>query len=279
MKMTSAEIIKLLAAKHARDLFVPECKNGSTWFTNGSLRLDAWVMKRSWASPCTIGYEIKVSRQDFLNDNKYRGYLDYCNQFSFVCPPELIQPGELEPEIGLYWTSKNGKMLYTKKKALYRNIEINPDIYIYILMCRAKILPGSVYKGEMYKENNVEYWQEWLKEKVEKRDLGKLVRKGIREVLRYKVDAVDRENKSLRREIEQLQDIKTFCAELGITNYGLWGARDVIREALAGVPNDFVRTIDSSIREIVRFRRALNGHIRSAVIDVDQKEKACKRQA
>jgi len=115
--MNAKDIIKLLAQKHARDLFVSECKNGSTWFTEGGLRLDAWVMKRSWASPLTIGYEVKVSRQDFLSDSKWHGYLDYCNEFYFVCPPELIQPNELPPKRVLYWTSKN-EMSYQEESSL-----------------------------------------------------------------------------------------------------------------------------------------------------------------
>lgn len=77
--MKSREMVQvitdLLIARHAGDVFVPECKNGSTWETYYSdqrlLKLDGWAMKKSWKNPCMTGYEIKVDRSDFLNDEKH----------------------------------------------------------------------------------------------------------------------------------------------------------------------------------------------------------------
>jgi hypothetical protein len=66
----SNDILKLLSEKHSEDVFVPECKNGSTWLST-HLRLDAWVMNRSWTKLKFTGYEIKVSRQDFLRDDTH----------------------------------------------------------------------------------------------------------------------------------------------------------------------------------------------------------------
>lgn len=47
------------------------------------------------------GFEIKVSRSDFLKDDKWQTYLRYFNRFFFVTPPGLIKPDELPPEIYL----------------------------------------------------------------------------------------------------------------------------------------------------------------------------------
>jgi len=138
--MTADDILKLLEKKHWKDVFVPGCKNGSTWFTQGLLVLDAWVMKRSWSHPISIGYEIKISREDFYADKKWVKYLDYCNEFYFVCPNKLIEPEELPTNAGLYYVSRNYKRLYQRKKSTYRNIQIPEELYRYILMCRAKIL-------------------------------------------------------------------------------------------------------------------------------------------
>ena len=97
--ITANKIQSLLAVKHSKDIFVPECKDGPT-HTADHLRMDAWVMKRSWVRPLSIGYEIKISRQDFLNDQKWHSYLNYCNEFYFVCPAGLIDydfgPGSFE---------------------------------------------------------------------------------------------------------------------------------------------------------------------------------------
>jgi hypothetical protein len=94
MKITAQTIVDLLAEKHSSDVFIRECKDGPS-VNNSHCRLDAWAMKRSWSSPCTYGYEVKVSRQDFLKDDKWRNYLPYCNEFYFAATKGLIQLEEL----------------------------------------------------------------------------------------------------------------------------------------------------------------------------------------
>ena len=63
MKLNANMIEGLLRNRHESDVFVPECKIGSTWMERNCLRLDAWTMKKSWANPACIGYEIKVVKQ------------------------------------------------------------------------------------------------------------------------------------------------------------------------------------------------------------------------
>lgn len=43
-----------------------------------------------------IAVEVKSSRQDFLSDNKWHEYLDYCDQFYFAVPEDF--PLELLPD-------------------------------------------------------------------------------------------------------------------------------------------------------------------------------------
>lgn len=138
--MTASDIIDLLAEKHAPDLFVPECKIGPTW-TGKPLRLDGWAMKKSWANPRYIGYEVKVSRSDFLADKKWRDYLPFCSEFSFVCPKGLIAPEEIPEGIGLIYASDKG--LTTKVVAKRVGIQFPESVAHYILMSRASILKGS----------------------------------------------------------------------------------------------------------------------------------------
>lgn len=45
MKITAKMILDLLLKKHWKDICVPECKNGSTHYTTGVLKMDLWVMK------------------------------------------------------------------------------------------------------------------------------------------------------------------------------------------------------------------------------------------
>lgn len=46
--ITSNQILSLLEAKHSKDVFVPECKNGETWGARDLLKIDAWVLRRSY---------------------------------------------------------------------------------------------------------------------------------------------------------------------------------------------------------------------------------------
>ena len=47
-----------------------------------------------------IGYEVKISREDFLNDKKWPSYTPYFNRFYFATLPGVIRKGELPLEIG-----------------------------------------------------------------------------------------------------------------------------------------------------------------------------------
>ena len=138
--MTAKTILQVLKHRHWKDVFISECKTGPTWFNRNLHKLDAWVMKRSWAQFGTIGYEIKVSRSDFKQDNKWREYLAYCHQLFFVCPRGLIHPGEIEGDAGLCWVSENGQRVYIKKRAPKRDIEIPVELLIHIIMSRSIIM-------------------------------------------------------------------------------------------------------------------------------------------
>ena len=126
-----------ISAKHADDVVVFECKNGPTHYTNGLLKMDAWVMAKSWAKAAITVYEIKTDRRDFVRDTKWPGYLHYCNLFYFAAPKGIIKPEELPADAGLM--ELVGKRLVIRKKAPHRQQEIDPDVFRYILMCRITV--------------------------------------------------------------------------------------------------------------------------------------------
>lgn len=205
--MTAAEILKLLAAKHAGDVFVPECKDGPTHY-GSHRRMDAWVMNRSWANACATGYEIKVNRSDFLGDEKWGEYLPLCNRFYFVCPRGLIAVEEVPVGAGLMYVAKTGTRLFTKRKAPHRDVEIPEELWRYVLMCRTKVRDeddGSLGLG-------LDYWKEWLERKREKQWIGTEVGRRLWELYE---EAVTRQNHA-EQLVKGYEVVRTRLKELGI---------------------------------------------------------------
>jgi len=73
-------------------------------------RLDMFYFNR-WNRE-TRGYEIKVSREDFLQDKKWESYLKFCTWFYFVAPVGIIKPEELPDGIGLIEIEVNEREPY-----------------------------------------------------------------------------------------------------------------------------------------------------------------------
>lgn len=133
--MNSKEVELALSKRHTNDFFITECKNGPTWFGEHS-RMDVVAISKSWEHPCVTVYEVKVSRQDFLRDDKWPGYLNYSNRFLFACPSGLIQPEEItDPRVGLVWVNEKGNCI-TKKQVMARAVDIPADFFKYILYSR-----------------------------------------------------------------------------------------------------------------------------------------------
>ena len=167
-KVTSTMIKKALTSFHEKDFFITECKTCSTYFPDpqGLLKFDGLAVRRSYTKPCITGYEIKVSRGDFLQDNKWHLYLQYCNEFYFVVPAGLITKEEIPENVGLIYYYPETDHLRTKRKALYRDIEEPVGVYKYIIFSRFDQDRLPFY------EDRAEYARDYLNDKREKRKLG-----------------------------------------------------------------------------------------------------------
>lgn len=229
--ITAREIVDLLAAKHAEDVFVPECKNGPTHSpVHSLLKLDAWAMPRSWAHYTTIGYEVKVSRRDFEQDQKWVGYLDYCHRFYFVCPAGLIRSSELPKDVGLMWVSVNKTKILTKHHATSREPDNAKllDLMSYVLMCRTKVRAENVF-GE---QRHV-YEAKHIEEATARKQLGWLVNKNVSAAF-Y---AQEQRNKELAEKQAATEELRSYLKECGVDwpdrDYSHWRARQQINERLA----------------------------------------------
>jgi hypothetical protein len=237
-------VLQLLRDRHADDVFVSECKNGPTHIADDLQILDAWVMRKSWAHPLIIGYEIKVARSDFMQDTKWQGYLKWCNEFYFVCPSNVIRPEELPPEVGLIWCSKNMTRLFSKRKAVYRQIDSPDALFRYILMARARIT-----RDQQPKENNIAYWKKWMKQREGKLLLGRSVSRRLNKVVDEQIDKVARENKRLKTRSEELEEIRELLHKLGIDSD--WISSYAVERRIAELQGALPKGLESSIKRTI----------------------------
>jgi regulator of replication initiation timing len=199
-------------------------------------------MNRSWAHPVATAYEIKVSRADFLKDNKWPGYLPLCNQFYFVTPPDLIALSEVPAEAGLMVIANT--RLLTKKKAPHRAIQLPEELYRYILMCRV-VVARNEYEVERTKDKSIQFWQQFVSKKVELRELGYQVSKAIRE----KADSIKIENERLKKRIGEYEDISNFLEKIGVDPDG-YMPRYALEDRLKQQDEIFPRETVWSIRRL-----------------------------
>ncbi|OHE41494.1 MAG: hypothetical protein A2Y16_05490 [Tenericutes bacterium GWF2_57_13] len=196
--VTSREIDIALAKRFTGDyLYLSQCKNGPSGVIAGELLIfDGLALAKSWAHPNVIGFEIKVSRGDFQRDNKYGRYMPYCNEFYFVVPTDLIDRSELENDIGLIYYNPKTKSTMIKKKAVHRQVELNPKLLMYIIMNRVDSDHIPFYSSK------AQYFRDWLDNKISDKDLGfavrcKVVNKmGIAQDQVVKMEREANENKS-----------------------------------------------------------------------------------
>ncbi|MHA7813283.1 MAG: MmcB family DNA repair protein [Phycisphaerales bacterium] len=215
LKITADTAIRLLEKKHSDDVFIPECKNGMTWGEGTTFRLDAWVMRRSWANMAFIGYEVKVSRSDFLQDDKWRNYLEYCNQLSFVAPKGVIKPEELPTGVGLYYIASTGTRLFTKIKPAFREIEPPVELMQYALMRARDYMREDVPK-KRDQNWNARFWREWVESEGKLKDLGHEATRRIKKLMGEEIAEIKRRNSELEMENAGYARVAGMMEQMGI---------------------------------------------------------------
>ncbi len=224
MPVDSQTIKFWLESRHAGDIYTSEALIGS----GGSQRFDFWAMEPTWTKTHCTGYEVKVSRRDFVQDKKWRIYLDYCSEFYFVCPHGLISPDELPKEAGLIYCPKEGGHLYTKKKAPQRGIkDENLNIMLrHVLMWRHRVNAGH---GKDKAES-------WLREMSSNRELDYSLKQAIRKAAGEHTKKVKESNRILKEENQSLSLMKEWAAEFGLDlEDGQYGIRQRLEEMKTGL--------------------------------------------
>ncbi|OZV12320.1 hypothetical protein CIW83_09495 [Tissierella sp. P1] len=202
MNLSEGVITKALKDKHENleDIFASQVKIGPA----GSKIMDAVAIKKTWSPRTVIGYEIKISRQDFLSDQKHPVYMENCNIFYFVTPKGIIKDGELPVGVGHMIYNPETDKLRTSKKAPYRKQPINPDILLHIMFWKMDRYFGYRTRAEMLED---------YKAKKELRSIGREIADKIWDLERQ-LDDLDRSY--YKERYEELQ--KQWKEKFG-TNY------------------------------------------------------------
>lgn len=250
-KVVRATDIKLALAKaHEKDYFLTECKNGSTHFpsSQGLLIFDGIAIKRSYTSPCISIFEVKVSRNDFLQDNKWHLYLQYCNEFYFVVPKGMVRKDELPDNVGLIWYDPEKGKVRTVKKALYREIEEPTDVYKYIIYSR--LTPDRI----PFYESKAEYAKDYLEDKERKQSIGyALGSKMAKQLQQYEEDLSKIE--MYKRGYRLCERLKDVIQRHNVLSRWKWKATD--DEWVEALDKVLSGSLSSGTKDVIRQLRSI----------------------
>ncbi len=237
-----ADMIKrALGKRHIDEVYLTEVKTGPTWYARpGELkRLDAVAIKKSWTNPRITGYEVKVSRSDWLKDEKWPGYRDYCHRLYIACPSGLIQPTELAEDVGLVWYYPETDKAAVRKAALFREVEVPASMFYHLLISHTTSDRHPFFSSAR------EYFEALRRDKDERRKLGHYVAGQIAETLRsYEEEALE-----LRRRAERAEEkaakwdrVDALLQGFGVNTWRGW--EDKLRQLLTSkVPPQAVKLI------------------------------------
>lgn len=214
MKVKAYEVKEALSKIHTDDFFITECKNGGTFTPNkeGLYIFDSVAIKKSWTKPKITIYEVKVDRGDFLRDIKYHCYLPYCHELYLVAPKDLIKKEEIPIEIGLKYYYPESGAIKTVKNAIYRNIEVNANMLMYVIMNKLDSDRTPFYSCRK------EYAEAYINDKADKRNVGYTL--GTK--LAKQIAEMENEIYSLRHSQEKMEILKKLIAVMKKHSIGGW---------------------------------------------------------
>lgn len=242
-------VLRLLAKRHTRDLFFSEVKDGPTCL-GSHLRIDALAIAKSWSPVRLMGYEIKVSRSDWLSDQKWTEYLKLTTHFSIAAPTGVVQLEELPPGVGYVEVSSAGKSLRTIRKPAYSDISLPADLLLYLLMSR--MVPGDPHRYEWTRERRMELWREKL---ARDRD-GRLIGRAVGERLRNRIEELEHGSRFGDQPIELDRWLSERERESGAWASG--SLLDRVQKVIARPTTEAERAREQLETAVAKASRALN---------------------
>jgi hypothetical protein len=120
-KITSHEIANLLREKYSKDKYAFMCEVRSATGFNGKIRSADAVAFDLWPSTGqeVSGFEIKVSRSDFMSElkdpSKSQEIFQYCDRWWLVAPEGIISPESVPVSWGFMEVTTAHKLKITRK--------------------------------------------------------------------------------------------------------------------------------------------------------------------
>ncbi len=210
-------------------------------------------MNRSWAHQVFYGYEVKISRSDFLGDQKWQLYLPFCNLFSFVCPSRLIEGRELAEGVGLIWVSSKGKLV-TKVQPTPRKVDAERvlPLLLYVLMSRV-IVCGGAQEANLADDptaHRTAFHLLRLRQQVESAEERGQLASLVNEHVYARVEEMKSRVRRAAEVEREAEVLRSALAKLGVNwqpGSGSWTAESQIRSRLGG---DEVQEIQQAIQLI-----------------------------
>jgi len=252
-------INSLITYRHREDMLFAEAMQGSSRRVDAGVsrrRLDYWVVVPSWSKPRYIGYEVKVSRSDFLRDDKAHTYESQCTEFIWVTAKGVVHDIREIPE-GHGWQelSANGARIVTKKKAP----RIKPDTNAIHNAIKSVLMRAIAPRAGLTKR---EFFEVWLERREIDNTLGRMVSRKLRQEITEKINKVEAENIRLKRENKHLQSVKEMIEDADLKHcYSSAGvAQQLIaqaKEAASGISVGTIQRIDRARVKLERITKEL----------------------
>lgn len=251
-KLTECIILGLLSERYCMPqwLFVPhfEDRKGSRWFDGFATNFDD--------SPHRVGFEVKVSRGDFMSElrtpEKRQRIEELCHECFFVCPSKMVRVGEIPERWGLIEVSPAG-VLRTVKAAQFVNVKAAP-LWVWQSLVRGDRREDRKFFGRFDK---LKVFRLALREEpLSEQDLYDLFLRYEQQLIGRRAEqlASERERSVVEEEGRMFQRLSEVLGEQVYNETSLVRA---VKELKTGIPNDLLRAIRGMIVSAQNAERAL----------------------
>lgn len=202
------------------------------------------------------GYEVKVTRADWVRDEKWHAALPYCHVFYIGCPPGLIVPEEVPAEVGLVWVDSGSRRVSVRRKAARRQIDLSPLLMYHLVISRTE--PDR----HPFFSDSREALEAWVQDKPLRAALADSVRTRLAEAFRAaETRTRDAEKAAARLEEDAAKWRRTVeilrAAGIDVSPWA-WRWEEAVRRAVTGrVPEHLERRLRDAANAILAVADAM----------------------